>query len=91
MLPLQNEPDLGKVTASCGKSEAGFVVCFLLSHAGTDTGCGAVGSADPCACLYPGFQDVPSRSGGGGVPKCVHQGVACPAISLPWAEGNVIA
>lgn len=55
MLPLQSEPELGKVTVSRGKSEADFVTCFPASHAGTETDCGTVGSSDPCAWVYRGF------------------------------------
>lgn len=57
MLPLQSEPVLGKVTVSCGKSEAGFVAWFPTSGADTGAGCGTGGSSDPCAWVCRGFQD----------------------------------
>lgn len=64
LLPLQHEPELGKVTASSGKCEAGFVMCFSASHAGTETGCGTLLSGELRAWVYCRFQEVPSSMGG---------------------------
>lgn len=88
LLPLQSEPELGKVTASSGKYEAGFVMRFSASRAGTETGCGTLLSGELRAWVYCRFQDVPSRYGGLSPNLCT---MSCPAISLHWAEGDVMA
>lgn len=88
LLPLQSEPELGKVTASSGKYEAGFVMCFSASRAGTETVCGTLQSGELRAWVYCRFQDVPSSMGGLSPNLCT---MSCPAISLHWAEGDVMA